>query len=232
MSVKEIAGTMRNEATVNETTVNETLQGISGSEGMKMIGLTGGVGCGKSTVAEILKESYGAFVIMADLLGHLAMEPDSPTYKRIVDLFGEEILDGEGRIDRKRLGDLAFPQPEKLAALNGIIHPFVRESIDNLVERAKQEGYSLVVLETAILLESGYQELCDEIWVVTAKKEVRFARLQASRGYTREKFEAILAQQLPEGELLAKADVIIENNGEEKELKETVQALFPLQNPR
>ena len=190
---------------------------------MKIIGLVGGVGCGKSTVATILKEKYKAAVVMADNIGHLALEKGSESYQQIVTLFGTEILNAEGSIDRKKLGDVVFPQPEKLAALNSIVHPFVWKTVEERLEEAKKSGCVFAILEAAILLESGKQTLCDELWAVVADKEVRYERLKASRGYTREKFEAIMARQLSEKELKAKVDVIISNNGNETELEERLE---------
>ena len=190
---------------------------------MKIIGLGGGVGCGKSTVATILKEKYKAAVVMADNIGHLALEKGSESYQQIVTLFGTEILNAEGSIDRKKLGDVVFPQPEKLAALNSIVHPFVWKTVEERLEEAKKSGCVFAILEAAILLESGKQTLCDELWAVVADKEVRYERLKASRGYTREKFEAIMARQLSEKELKAKVDVIISNNGNETELEERLE---------
>ena len=190
---------------------------------MKVIGLVGGVGCGKSTVAGVLKEKYGAAVILADNVGHLAMEKGCETYQQIVTLFGDGILDKEGLVDRKKLGDIVFPQPEKLAVLNSIVHPFVWKTVEERIAEAKKEGCAFVVLEAAILLESGKRNMCDEIWAVVADKEVRFERLSASRGYTREKFESIMARQMSEKELKAQADVIISNNGNEEELAKQLE---------
>lgn len=197
---------------------------------MKIIGLTGGVGTGKSTAASILKETYGFFVIMADTVGHLAMEPGSETYHQITSLFGNEIIDEKGSIDRKKLGDIVFSAPEKLEALNAIIHPFVRKKIKELLAQAEEKGYRAAVLESAILLETNYQEWCDEIWLVTAREEIRFKRLSTSRGYTMEKFQSIMKQQRQEEEFRGQAGEIIENNGDEiqleKELKRCVAKLL------
>lgn len=190
---------------------------------MKVIGLVGGVGCGKSTAAAILKKQYQAKLIIADSLGHQAMEPSCKTYQQIIGLFGTDILAENGRIDRKKLGDLVFPNPEKLTALNEIIHPFVWKQVREEIQKAETEGCPFAILESAILLESGGKGLCDTIWAVTADKEIRFERLRASRGYTREKFEAILARQLPEEELKKQVDVLIFNNSGEKELEEQLK---------
>lgn len=190
---------------------------------MKVIGLVGGVGCGKSTAAAILEKEYNAGVIIADDIGHLAMEKGCETYQQIVTLFGGEILDDEGQIDRKKLGDIVFPQPDKLAVLNGIIHPFVWKMVKEKIKKAREAGCDFVILESAILLESSGKGLCDIIFAVTADKEVRFERLHASRGYTREKFEAILAQQMSEKELKRQVDVLISNNQDEEVLKKQLR---------
>lgn len=193
---------------------------------MKIIGLTGGVGTGKSTVAAVLKEKYGAFVIMADEVGHFAMEKGCETYQQMVSLFGEEILDEKGEVDRRRLGDMVFPRPDKLQALNEIIHPFVRKTIEGLLKEAETEDVPFVVLESAILFESGYESLCDEIWLVTAKKEIRLERLKASRGYTKEKFEAIMARQMSEKEQKKRGCRIISNDGDRKALEKELKLLL------
>jgi dephospho-CoA kinase len=193
---------------------------------MKVIGLTGGVGCGKSTVCAILQEKYKAFIIMADDVGHLAMKKDCETYRQILTLFGDEILTKEGEIDRKALGDIVFLSPQKLSCLNDIIHPFVRKTIEGMLTAAKEEKVPFVVLEAAILVESGYTSLCDEIWLVTCDKQIREERLRVSRGYTKEKFEAIFSKQLSDEELVGYSKHIIKNNGSKDKLEEQIKVLL------
>ena len=134
---------------------------------MKVLGITGQVGAGKSTILAYLEEKYRAKVIQADQVGHLVMEPDTSCYKQICSLFGEQILAADQKIDRKKLGAIVFADQEKLAMLNAIVHPAVKEYIRTAVYLEKQKAcVPFVVVEAALLLEEHYDEICDEIWYI------------------------------------------------------------------
>ncbi|WP_205839168.1 dephospho-CoA kinase [Velocimicrobium porci] len=194
---------------------------------MKVIGLAGGVGTGKSTVATLLEKEYAAFVIMADKIGHLAMEPGTDTYEKIVVLFGQEVLNEDKTVDRKKVSDLVFSNPVLLQQLNQIIHPFVEQFIKNEIERIRKAGkYSYFFIESAILIETGYQSVCDEIWVVQTEELIRRKRLKQSRGYSDEKIDEIMAKQMGEKELCSYADKILINNGSIEEIKEQLENLL------
>ncbi|MDO4339479.1 MAG: dephospho-CoA kinase [Eubacteriales bacterium] len=184
---------------------------------MRVIGITGGVGAGKSTVLDYLESRFHACVIQADQVGHQVMEPGAVCYAPVLALFGEQIIKCDKTIDRKRVSDVVFYQEEMLAKLNAIIHPAVKEAIRRRLEEERNDGRELVVVEAALLLEDHYEEICDEIWYIHTDTEIRIARLMESRGYTREKAEGIIRSQASEEFFRAHADYVIENNGDLEE---------------
>lgn len=190
---------------------------------MKTIGITGGVGAGKSTVLGYMEQTLGACVFEADKIGHLVMEPGEPCYDKIVQLFGKDVIKSDKTIDRKRVSDVVFSNGEMLAKLNGIIHPAVKEYIRRHLEEEKLRGRQLAVVEAALLLEDHYEVFCDEIWYIHTEKEIRIGRLMSSRGYTREKAESIIHNQASEDYFRAHADYVIENNGDLRKTREQIE---------
>lgn len=180
---------------------------------MRTIGITGGVGAGKSTVLAFLEKELGAFVIQADQIGHLVMEPGEECYEPVIRLFGKEVIKNDKTIDRKMVSDVVFVQPEKREQLNAIIHPAVKRYIRKSLLEQRQKNRELCIVEAALLLEDHYQDFCDEVWYVHTDKEIRISRLMESRNYTREKAESIIASQATEEFFRAHADYVIENNG-------------------
>ena len=180
---------------------------------MIIIGITGGVGAGKSTVLDYLEKKYGAQVIQADKAGHLVMEPDGICYDAVTALFGKEVIKNDKTIDRRRISDVVFSHPEMLEKLNAIIHPAVRTYICGQLEEAARRGEPLLVVEAALLLEENYQEFCDEVWYIHADKEIRISRLMENRGYTRQKSEDIIARQASEEFFRTHTDYEVDNGG-------------------
>lgn len=185
-----------------------------------VIGMAGGVGSGKSTVLSIMEQEYPVQICMADELGHAALEQGTEAYVAVVAAFGEEILRGDGRVDRNVLSDIVYRDGEKLSVLNGIIHPYVKKEICRQIDQCPPGR--LFVLETAILFESGCDELCDEVWGVITEDEIRVRRLMESRGYTREKAESIMKKQLGNGELAKRCQRLIVNDGDREELRRQI----------
>ena len=181
-----------------------------------VLGITGGVGCGKSTVLNLLASHYGAKLLVADNLGHEVMEPGKPAWREIREQFGEGILTEEGTVDRNRLAALIYQDDAKRLLLNQIVHPYVYKEIEREIAEWKEEP--LIVLETAILFETGCDALCDEVWWVDTDRETRIQRLMESRGYAREKAEAIMSKQLTEEEWGKLSHHRIDNNKDEKNL--------------
>lgn len=196
---------------------------------MKIIGITGGVGAGKSTVLEYLEKNHGAYVVQADKVGHLVMEPGEECYRQVIALFGEQIIKSDKTIDRKMVSDVVFGHEEMRQKLDDIIHPAVKSYILDKIEVQKKAGCLLMVVEAALLLEDHYDAFCDKVWYIHTDREIRIERLMSSRGYTREKAENIIARQATEEFFREHADYIIQNNGDLDEtwhqIEEGIRAL-------
>ena len=185
-------------------------------------GITGGVGAGKSTVLDFLAEKYQAYVMKADEIGHLVMEPGQECYEPVIALFGKQIIKDDKTIDRRQVSDVVFSHPDMLERLNEIIHPAVKRYIRRQLELKRQQGQKICVVEAALLLEDHYKEFCDTIWYIHTDQEIRIRRLMENRGYTREKSISIIASQAPEEFFRANADYVLVNN---TDLKETWQQI-------
>lgn len=192
---------------------------------MYVIGLTGGVGSGKSEAAHMLAEIAQAEILLADNFGHLAMEKGTQGYYRIVEHFGEKILDEHREISREKLAEIVFSKQKELQILNRIVHPIVKDYLKRYInERKEQKGY--IVLESAIMFESGCDALCDEIWYVFVPAIVRKERLRQSRGYTEQKTEQIIKQQLGEEEFKSRCQITIANEGTLEDLNNLLKSAF------
>ena len=181
---------------------------------MKVIGITGGVGSGKSRVLEYLHSKYQAVICQADQVAWKLQEPGQACYKKIVEFFGPDIVLENQYIDRQKLGGIVFSDERKLAVLNQIMHPAVKEYIKDRIREEKSKGTPCFFIEAALLLEDNYAEICDEIWYIYTDEEVRRARLKESRQYNDEKIDHIMKQQLSEEEFRARCQIIIHNSGD------------------
>ena len=165
-------------------------------EQMQVIGITGGVGAGKSTVLNFLSGLPDVRVEEADRIGHLVMEPGTDCFRRICGHFGEKITDRDGRIDRSILAGIVFTDKRELDWLNGVIHPAVKDWFRREIFLERERGTCrLFVIEAALLIEDHYEELCDEFWYIYTEPGLRRERLKASRGYTDEKIDAVFQNQ-------------------------------------
>jgi dephospho-CoA kinase len=179
---------------------------------MRLIGLTGGIGSGKSTVAAMLAER-GAIVIDADRVAHEVYEPGTEGHDLLVERFGTSILDGEGRIDRRLLGAIVFQNPDALKDLNAIIHPLVRREIARrLLEISSDDPDAIVVLEAALMAETGWSGGAAELWAVLALPEIVVGRLVRQRGMSEEDVRLRLAAQASNDQRRRIATRVIENN--------------------
>ena len=191
---------------------------------MLLVGLTGGIGSGKTTLAALLAV-LGAHPIDADELGHAALEPGEPAWKEVVGLFGDEILVPSTRdIDRKRLARIVFADKDKLAGLNAIVHPVIMRGIGDGLEHYRETD-EIVVLDAALIVELGIHEMVDVLVVVTASEEVRSERLVA-RGMNVEDALARMAAQAPSEELLERADIVVDNDGDLDHLRAEATRVF------
>jgi len=188
------------------------------------VGLTGGIAAGKSTVARELAKR-GAHVIDADRLGHLVYEPGTRAHGEVVAAFGAEIVGGDGRIDRAALAARVFGKPDELRRLTDIVWPEIRRlaEAEIAVIRARHEG-AVVVLDAAVLLEAGWEDLADEVWVVVVDRATAVARAVARGGLTAEAVEARIDAQLSNEARCARADVVIDNSGDEAALSAQIDA--------
>lgn len=178
-----------------------------------VIGLTGGIGAGKSTVTQMLSD-LGAAVIDADIVGHQIYLPDMPAWREIVEAFGTDILQADRTINRQALGRVVFADPEALRTLNRIVHPKMLERMRELVaELRARGGVKAIVVEAAVLIEANWTSLVDYVWVVVASGAVVTERLAKQRNLSPDQVRARLAAQLSNDERRQHAHVVIENNG-------------------
>lgn len=184
---------------------------------MKIIGLTGGVGAGKSTVLEYLEQHFSACVIQADQVGHLVMEPGGVCYEPVTELFGKKIIKKDKTIDRRMVSDIVFSNEEMRRKLNGVVHPAVKQQILKRIREERSKGCRLLVVEAALLLEDHYEAFCHKVWYVHTDREIRITRLMESRGYSRRKAEEIMSRQASEEFFFAHADYVVENSGQREE---------------
>lgn len=181
---------------------------------MKVIGITGGVGAGKSEILSYLMEHCNCRILMADRLAEELEQPGQICYDQLLALLGREILQEDGRIDRKKMAARIFADKSLLEAVNAMIHPAVKHAILQII-RDEREAARLdyLFIEAALLIEDGYAEIVDELWYIHTEEKVRRQRLKASRGYTDEKIDSILREQLSEEEFYRYCHYVIESSG-------------------
>jgi len=191
---------------------------------VKLIGLTGGVGSGKSTVAAILR-NLGAAVVDADEASHAVYEPGTPGFAAVVREFGQGVV-RDGRIDRQALGELVFKDPGALRRLNAIIHPLVREWMAKQTAEAVERGADVVVQDVPLLFENRLDELFPTVVLVWVPAEVQVERLVGGRGFTPERAREVIAAQMPIGEKYGRATHVIDNTGTLESTRAQVEGLW------
>lgn len=191
----------------------------------RVIGLTGGMGSGKSTVSQYLAE-MGAFIIDADKVGHEAYEPNTDIWKELFKEFGKEIIAADNTIDRKKLGAIVFSNPESLNKLNGIVHPRMFEMMKVKVNRARQEGAQVIVVDAAILFEANWTPLVEEVWVVVADEDNVVKRAVARTGLPEDQIRSRMRSQMSNEERMKRADLVIYNNGDMEDLRTKIKELW------
>jgi len=203
---------------------------------MKVIGLTGGIGSGKSTVSGFLAE-LGAVIIDVDRVWHEALKPDTELWRGVVAAFGNGIVKPSGEIDRKRLGEIVFANPEALARLNNIMHPWMYEAVKAQLEQYRRQGVRVVVLEAPLLIdvpllmragEPSLLDEVDEVWVTIAPEPTVLRRVKEKFRLSEAEVLARVHSQLPSEERLKHADVVIDTDCSLKELKAKVRELWQL----
>lgn len=180
---------------------------------MKVYGITGGAGTGKSEVMRMLRDDFNGYIILSDDVARELSLKGGISYGLIVDHFGEEILGADGEIDRKKLAQVVFNDKEALEKLNGMTHPYVKEEIRRRLAEAEDSGkYAFGAVESALLPDCGYDDICQEYWYVHSSPEIRRRRMKESRGYSDEKVDSIMHSQLSEAVFLERCQFVIENN--------------------
>jgi dephospho-CoA kinase len=193
---------------------------------MKVIGLTGNIGCGKSVVARMFEE-LGARVIDADLVARLVVEPGEPAWNEIVQTFGEAILNSDGTINRGKLGEIVFNDKEKREALNRITHPRIIERIKELIEEFRKENVEVVIVEAALIVEKGgVKPLINDLIVVTADEEAQIRRLIERNALSREEALSRIKSQMPLSEKVKYATYLIDNSGTLDETRKQVEEVW------
>ncbi len=194
---------------------------------MKIIGIVGGIGAGKSTVVRLISEAAKAYIINADEIGHLILKKGQVGYKPVVDYFGAAILDEDGEINRKTLGEIVFSDPEKLHQLNQISHPLIYEYIKAEMNGIIQQGkYEYIIIEAALLVEGDLVDLVDEVWGVYAPKEIRIQRIKRRNGLSTEEANKRISCQLPWEEIKKVTHAEINNGQDIIDTKKRVLALL------
>ena len=193
---------------------------------MRKIGITGGVGTGKSTILQYMQKKYDAKIIYADEVAHLLEAKGQPCYNKLVELLGKDILLDDGEINKKEMASRIFSDSGLLDRVNAIIHPMVNSYIFGCIEKYEHEGVKLFVLEAALLIENGYKNILDEIWYICTDDEVRRKRLKETRGYSDSKIDSIFKGQMNAGEYAANCDSVIYNNGDVNEAFAAIDKLL------
>lgn len=180
---------------------------------MKIIGITGGVGAGKTQILEYLNNKYGATICQTDKVAKKLQKKGGACYDEIVSHFGKEILDEKGELNRNLLADIVFNDQKEREVLNAIVHPAVKEEVRKKIAQEERRHTNLFIIESALLIEDNYDEICDELWYIYVKDDIRKKRLIFSRGYDAKKVDDIIAAQLPKDEFLRYCDRVIDNSG-------------------
>ena len=193
---------------------------------MKTIGVTGGVGCGKSLVLEYLEQQYHAVILRTDDAARGLTEPGGACYEGMIGLFGKECLQPDGSLNRQKIADRTFSDPELLQKLNDMVHPATWDLVQDEMRAAEARGTKLMFVESALIAGPKGKETFDELWYVYAVEAVRRERLKRDRGYTDEKTDAIMASQVPEEEFRKYCSVVIDNSGSFEDTKRQIDRLL------
>lgn len=194
---------------------------------MKIIGITGGIGSGKTLVTKLLEEE-AAYIANTDRIAKELMEPGQASYIDVVEYFGKDILLEDKTIDSNRLSKIVFKDEKKLKILNSLTHPKVLEVVQEEIEEKRKEGWKYFVIETALMIESGYDTICDQVWYVYAPEKMRRDRLKKSRDYSDLKIDSIFESQCKDEDFRKRYSIVIENVGDLDYLKEQVESLIEI----
>ena len=189
---------------------------------MKVIGITGGVGAGKSTVVGILQKHYTIEYLHCDAIAHELMERGGSAHEELISLFGEDLVNADGSLNRSKLYERAF-LGDRVEDLNACVHPKVRIYVEERIASLRASEFEgLVLIEAALLIEAGYKDICDELWYVHAPVEMRRARLKANRGYSDERVDSVMAEQASEELFFSQSDFVVYNDSSQEECEKHI----------
>ncbi len=191
---------------------------------MYTIGVTGGIGAGKSEVLAYLEKKHGARVIRLDDISRGLLVPGTDAYERTAELLGRDILLADGSVDRGKVAERIFGDENLRTKLDEILHPAVKAEAVRLMEQAREEGCALFVIEAALLIEDHYDAICDELWYIYAGETTRYSRLVSSRGYSRRRIEETMARQLSDREFREHTDFTLDNDGRFEETAKRIDS--------
>ncbi len=192
---------------------------------MLVIGLTGGIGTGKSEATHQL-EALGASIISADQVGHEAYTPNTEAWEQVVAAFGDDILQDDQEIDRRKLGAVVFSDPSQLEKLNQIMHPRMAWMVSDKIEVFRGQGVNVVVVEAALLFEAGWDSLVEEVWVTDSPEESIIGRLKERNGLSEEEAKKRINSQMDRAERIERSDFVINNSGDMAELGNAIKELW------
>lgn len=194
---------------------------------MKVIGLTGGIASGKSTVSNLLREQYGAVVLDADKVAREIAEPGEPLWEAFVSRYGKErVLRADGTLDREAIAEIVFHDASERAWMDGAAHPLIERRMIERLDECRVLGKKLVVLDVPLLYEAGWEKIPDEVWVVFVDQKTQLKRLMHRNGLSETLARERIASQMPMEEKKLRADVVIDNNGTREETVAQVKAAF------
>ena len=192
---------------------------------MFVIGLTGSIGTGKSEAARQL-EALGASIISADEVGHEAYTPNTEAWEQVIAAFGDDILQDDGDIDRRKLGTIVFSDPSQLEKLNQIMHPRMARMVADKIEVLRDQGVNVVVVEAALLFEAGWDTLVEEVWVTDSPEHIVIGRLKERNGLSEEEAKKRINSQMGRAERIERSDFVINNSGDMADLGSAIKELW------
>ncbi|MDE0823760.1 MAG: dephospho-CoA kinase, partial [Dehalococcoidia bacterium] len=192
---------------------------------MLVIGLTGSIGTGKSEAARQL-EMLGASIISADQVGHEAYTPNTEAWEQVVAAFGDDILQGDKEIDRRKLGAIVFSDSSQLDKLNAIMHPRMARMVSDKIEVLRGQGVKVVVVEAALLFEAGWDTLVEEVWVTDSSEDIVVGRLKERNGLSEEEAKKRINSQMDRAERIERSDFVIDNSSDMAGLESAIKELW------
>lgn len=195
---------------------------------MKVIGLTGGIASGKSTVTQLLREQQ-ITVLDADAIAWQLAQPDEALWQAYIERYGDRVLLPDRQLNRQAVADIVFAQPEEKQWMDGMAHPIIRDEIKKQLSAAAQAGERLIVLDVPLLYEAGWDDMVEQVWLVYVSREVQLQRLMARNGYNLQEAQLRINAQMPMEEKRKRAQIVIDNNGTRQELETRVMGLLDKQ---